>query len=190
MQRGNESEIDKPEARHIFMIRGKIRQKSSDNQTGNKRGRTDCADYTILEAQNSPGTCEDSLLPPNVVEQQAFIDNMQQALSYDKVANLFVGLFERSISMTIKEIKNRLDTQEEAGSVRANRLVVIETRIEEYEQLRTDKTIIIPGLKQNQTSRDDVKKFLNDKLHTKTKQEDIVYTLTLTRDRGQKNRPC
>ena len=71
--------------------------------------------------------------------------------------------------MTIKEIKKRLNTQEKEGSVKDNRLDVIETRIEENEQLRRDENIIIIGLEQNQTSRDDVKKFLNDKLDTKNK---------------------
>ena len=72
MQYGSESEIGKPETKHIFAIRGKVRFRSSNEDAENKRGRTGNAKYTILEEQISPRTREESLLPQDVMEQQAF----------------------------------------------------------------------------------------------------------------------
>lgn len=182
------SEIKSKTDKHVFAVSGKTRHRSEELQSNNKRGRKSSTEYLLLDQDaSSDSSEEDTNQTKN--EQQNFVSNMEMALSNGKVAALLVGLFEKSVSQRLNTISDRLAVQEEAGTERDSRLDNIETKIEEYEQQRREKNIIITGLNPNKTTREDVKKFLNDKLDMKAKLEDIVYTLKLSKEEGQTT-PC
>ena len=105
------------------------------------------------------------------MEQEKLLENMELAVSNDRIGIFSCFFKNRSPEMQDLTGKNRLG---ERGSFDWK-----------TQKTKREKNIIIFGLKQNYTNRDEVKKFLIDKLQTTTIQEDIVYILKLTKEGGQ-----
>ena len=123
------------------------------------------------------------------MDQGTFIRKMELALSNERLAGLFVGLFERYITKTIENISNRVDIHEEKGTEKDKQIDNIEYKPDEVEQRRMENNIIVIELKTNQTMKDTLKKLLNEKLKCNIKGDHIIYTLKLKKEgmeaRGQ-----
>ena len=116
------------------------------------------------------------------MSQQDFNNKMESALSNDKIADLYVNLFRKSMEQTVRDINTRIDFIEDKDLVRDEKIEYLEWKVDEIEQEKRSSNIIITGLESKQANKNDVRSFLNEKLHCKIGSDDINYVLKLGRN--------
>ena len=167
--------------KHIFSVRGRVVRQRSEEEEENKRGRFE-------EDPNSSFQEETPNIQTSDMNTQADFDKkMENALSNEKIAALYVNLFKKSMDKTVKEIHGRLDKVEMEGVVRDERLEYLEWKVDEAEQEKRVNNIIITGLDSNQANKKEVATFLNDTVKCNIDIEDINYVLKLGRNDNDSN---
>ena len=116
-----------------------------------------------------------------------FIRKMAAALSDATVRGLMVKACDESIEKYIEKTEKRLDEMDMKGERRDMRLDEIDARLDRFEQKEKDNNIVICGLGDNQTSKENIKNALNELLECNIKPSDIQYILKLRNDSGKQS---
>ena len=186
------------EDKHPFAIGGKIytpkRKRSQEEEVERKREKQGNRSVSSVEENSEeemkevtqPHPNSNPFLTTNTQSQggnDEFVTKFITALRNEQVMGLLTAGFNQAIDTKIEPIQEDIRLIEESNKFRDERINVMERKIDEYEQRDRDRNIIVTGLKDNETSVEDVTKKLS-KLHFTIHAQDIQYVQKLRTTKG------
>ena len=107
------------------------------------------------------------LLRTEDMDEKNFTRLLASALRNEEISNLMTNTFERTIEVKIKPVKDSIEKVERENIERDDRLAKLEgkcssleVQVDEYDQSKRDKNIIISGLESDKFNQDGVLEFL------------------------------
>ena len=126
------------------------------------------------------------LLRTEDMDEKNFIRLFASALRNDEISGLMAKTFEKSIEAKIKPVKDSIDKVERENIERDDRVTrledkcsALEVQVDEYEQSKRDKNIIISGLEDDKFNQEGALDFLKSIPGTNVTIFDIDYVLKL-----------
>lgn len=184
--------------KHPFAIGGKVyittkRKRSQEEELERKRERQE--DQSVLSVDEyseeeyeemKPHNNSNPFMTDSISSQggdDEFVTKYIAALKNEQVMGLLTAGFTQAIDTKIEPLEKDIKRIEESNEIRDERMNIMERKIDEYEQRDRDRNIIVTGLKDNETSVEDITKKLS-KLHFTIHAQDIEYVQKLRTTKG------
>jgi hypothetical protein len=158
------------------------RKRSLDEKTENKRDRVDTVtdeEEDLNESEKMAGSNDNT-----GGRSKNLADELLLAMSDEKVMNMLSTAFAKKI---IEDVNSKIDEVEKRVIVTEKRGDTFDQRIDNFEQRDLDLNVIISGVSNGKTSKDEVRKVLNDKLKCNVASTDIRYTMKMNGGEDEKS---
>jgi hypothetical protein len=146
------------------------RKRSLDDKTENKR---DKLDLSISDSESNV-----DLLVDMATEKLDIKAEIRSAIADEDFLEMLSKAFAKKLT---EELKHEISEVREQGEKTDKRVDDLEIKVDDYEQDKRAKNVVISGIPNDQAKKEGIRKLLNAKLKCNVAHEDIAYIVKLRR---------